>query len=133
MQIQNIIATPDKLFLSGYTYQYGYELYAGKVNDQTEKFAVSKTTNIIDQAIMPFSAVLYPNPSVSNATLQITGDIRNDVSVSISDISGKKLWQANNDSKVRFVNLPTEKYAAGIYIVTVTNGTESKTIKMVKR
>ncbi|MEI9909082.1 MAG: T9SS type A sorting domain-containing protein [Bacteroidota bacterium] len=54
------------------------------------------------------------------------------VSVSITDMNGRKLWQ-NNSSDVMFVNLPVEKYVAGVYFVTVTNGTESKTIRLVKQ
>ena len=74
---------------------------------------------------MSFNAVLYPNPVVSNATLQITGNAKN-VSISITDMSGKKLWQSNN-SNATLIKLPVEKYAAGVYFVTVTNGKESKT------
>ncbi len=47
-------------------------------------------------------------------------------------MNGRKLWQ-NNSSDVMFVNLPVEKYVAGVYFVTVTNGTESKTIRLVKQ
>ena len=63
--------------------------------------------------------------------LQITGNAKN-VSVSITNMSGKKLWQSNNSNAV-LINLPVEKYVAGIYIVTVTSGTESKTIRLVKQ
>ena len=47
-------------------------------------------------------------------------------------MSGKKLWQSSNINAM-LIRLPTEKYTSGTYIVTVTNGTESKTIKLVKQ
>jgi len=67
----------------------------------------------------------------SGATLQITGNTKN-VSISITDMSGKKLWQSSNINAM-LIRLPTEKYTSGTYIVTVTNGTESKTIKLIKQ
>ncbi len=130
--IAAVLAAGDNLFLTVYTTQYGAELYAGKADKQTGQFVSSRMTNITDKTSMPFNAVVYPNPGISNITLQITGDLKNDVSVSISDMSGKKLWQINS-SKATLIHLPTEKYAAGIYIVTVTSGIENKTIRLVKQ
>ncbi len=129
--VYNIVAASDQLFLSGSTQQYGTELYAGKV-DETGKFVASKSTN--ENAVktsLPFSAMLYPNPVVSKATLQLTGDTKN-ISVSVTDMSGKILWQ-NNTLNATLIKLPIEKYTSGTYFVTVTNGKESKTIKLVKQ
>jgi ELWxxDGT repeat protein len=131
----DIYAAGKYLFFPGYSSKLGLELYAGKADEETRQFVISKTTDIIDETAKPFKAVVYPNPAISNTTLQITGDIKNDLSISISDMSGKKLWQVDRSisSKVRFVNLPIEKYVPGIYIVTVTSGAESKTIKLIKQ
>ncbi len=129
--VYNIVASSDQLFLSGSTPQYGIELYAGTV-DATGKFVASKTTT--EDAVktsLSFSALLYPNPVVSNAMLQITGNTKN-LSISISDMSGKKLWQGSSVNAT-LIKLPTEKYTSGTYLVTVTNGTESKTIKLIKQ
>jgi ELWxxDGT repeat protein len=129
--IAAIFPGKNKLFLDVYTFEYGNELYAGKA-DETGTFVASKTTS--EDAVktnLSFNATLYPNPVASTATLQITGDAKN-VSISITDMSGKKIWQSNN-SNAKLVKLPTEKYAAGTYIVTVINGTESKTLKLIKQ
>ena len=126
-----IFASDNKLFLTGVTYQYGMELYVGKVNDQTKKLEFSRASGEKLKIATAFNAVLYPNPAISNTTLQITGNTKN-VSISITDMSGRKLWQSNN-SNAMFVNLPTEKFAAGTYIVTIKSGMESKTIKLVKQ
>jgi ELWxxDGT repeat protein len=121
----------DNLFLSGYTEKYGTELYAGKVCEQTKKMEFSRASEEKVKRTNPFNAVLYPNPAMSNTTLQITGNTKN-VSVSITDMSGRKLWESNN-SNAMFVTLPTEKFAAGTYIVTIKGDMESKTIKLVKQ
>ncbi len=129
MQISNITVASKKLFIAGYTYKYGAELYVGTISE-TGKFIASKTNDAVNTTL-PFNAVLYPNPVVSNATLQITGNTKN-VSLSITDMSGKKIWQSNN-SNATIVKLPVEKFSAGTYFVTVTNGMESKTLKLVKQ
>lgn len=131
LYVYNIVTAKDKLFLSGYTYKYGIELFEGKLYDKSEKFVMSKITDKTGGTNPSFKAILYPNPSSSNATVQVTGNTKG-ISVSITDIKGKKLWQSVNSS-ARIINLPTEKYVAGIYVVTVTSGTESKTITMVKQ
>ena len=119
------------LFLDVYTFKYGNELYAGKANTNG-KFAISKITN--EDAVktnLSFQAMIYPNPVMSNATLQISGHAKN-IGVSITDINGKKLWQGNVGN-TNYIKLPTEKYAPGSYLVTVTNGMENKTLKLVKQ
>jgi len=129
--IAAIFPGEDKLFLDVFTFQYGNELYAGKVND-VGKFVVSKVT--AEDAITntsSFNASIYPNPVTSNAALQISGNTKN-IRVTISDINGKKLWQSNNVNG-KLVTLPTEKYLPGTYFVTVINGPDSKTIKLVKQ
>ncbi|MEP6846935.1 MAG: ELWxxDGT repeat protein, partial [Panacibacter sp.] len=131
VNVSNIVATSDKLFLSGYTNKYGIELYAGKVDAQSGKFVASQTVNDVMQKTMSFGAVLYPNPAVSNVALQITGNAKN-VSISILDMSGKKLWHSSNNNEM-LVTLPTGKFPAGSYFVIVTSGSESKTIRLVKQ
>ena len=129
--IYNIVAASNQLFLSGSTQQYGIELYAGKP-DAAGKFVASKVaTEDATKTSLSFNAILYPNPVISNAMLQITGNTKN-VSISVTDMNGKKLWQSNNINAT-LVKLPVEKYTSGTYLITVTNGIESKTIKLVKQ
>ncbi|MEO8762848.1 MAG: ELWxxDGT repeat protein [Ginsengibacter sp.] len=129
-EIKAIFSTGDKLFVSANIQEYGRELYV-LTNCESEKFVpVSMNNNpVISEGT--FNPVLYPNPVISNATLRITGNTK-DVSISIRDMSGRKLWQSNNNNTM-YVNLPTDKFAAGTYLVTVTNGSKSKTIKLVKQ
>jgi ELWxxDGT repeat protein len=132
VNITEIYSVGDKLIFPGYTSQYGLELYAGTVDDETGKFVASKITNAAaSKTTTEFNAVLYPNPVSSNSTLQITGNAKN-VSISITDMSGKKIWQSDNSS-AKLIKLPVERYAAGVYVVTITNGKENKIIKLVKQ
>ncbi|HEX5152379.1 MAG TPA: ELWxxDGT repeat protein [Parafilimonas sp.] len=129
--IAAIFPGKNKLFLDVYTNEYGNELYAGKA-EETGTFVASKVANEdATKTSLSFNAVVYPNPVVSSSTLQITGNTKN-VSISIADMSGKKIWQSNNINAMN-IKLPTEKYAAGVYVLTVTNGKDSKIIKLVKQ
>ncbi len=129
-EVKAIFATGDKLFLSANTQQLGTELYVGTSNCGTETFAAVSMTDKPVISDRRFQCSVYPNPASSKATLQISGNTKN-VSISITDMSGRKLWQSEN-TNTKFVSLPVEKFNAGVYIVKVTSGNESKTIKLVK-
>ena len=77
-----------------------------------------------------FTASLFPNPSRSSATLRIKGAAQN-VTVTITDVTGKILWKSLNVNDAQ-LKLPVEKLSAGVYIINVFNGTESRVLKLVK-
>jgi ELWxxDGT repeat protein len=129
--ISHLTPAGNKLFFGGYSPQYGSELYEGDAGATI--FAASGMNSsdmLIEETGSGFDALLYPNPARSIATLQIKGDTKN-ITVSITDMTGKTIWESSyaNHSKI---NLPVEKLSAGMYIATIKNGTESKTIKLVK-
>lgn len=128
----NLTTANEKLFFGAYGYKYGLELYVG---DPASSSRYIKTTAFDDLIPMEqtksFNAVLYPNPVLDNAALQLSGNIKN-VTVTIADITGKILWQKtfNNQSRI---NLPVEKINPGSYLLTLKTETEGKTIKFVKQ
>ncbi|HRI19788.1 MAG TPA: T9SS type A sorting domain-containing protein, partial [Panacibacter sp.] len=77
-----------------------------------------------------FSAIVFPNPAKNNAVLRLSGN-ENEVAIMITDISGKVLWKSLK-VKDQQVNLPIEKFANGIYFLTVNTGKEIKMLKLVK-
>lgn len=78
-----------------------------------------------------FNAILYPNPTTVSARLGVTG-VTGKTAIIVSDMQGRKLWQAEiNDSKL--LTIPAEKFAAGMYLVTIINQNTSKVIKLVKQ
>ncbi len=127
--IASIFAAAHKLYLSGNTPTYGTELYVGNMVCQSGRLAMTKA--VFEKVVPLFDATLYPNPAVSGATLKLTGPVKN-VSVIIMDIDGKKLWQTAN-SNAGSLNLPVERFAAGIYSVIVTSDIGSRTLKLVKQ
>ncbi len=76
------------------------------------------------------SAFIIPNPTKNTTQLFLTG-FNNAVKITITDLSGKSLWRRNN-VREKSIILPLQNFANGTYIVTVNNGEEKKTLKLVK-
>ncbi|MEP7374762.1 MAG: ELWxxDGT repeat protein [Chitinophagaceae bacterium] len=133
IQILGIVPAGNRVFFIGNNYKYGTELYSGwiEVAKPVNESARPVTKNIAE-TIPSFIANLYPNPATSNTTLQISADARKNVSITMTDINGKNLWQSNGIGK-GLVTLPTEKLRPGLYIVTIKTGNDTKTIKLVKQ
>jgi ELWxxDGT repeat protein len=130
--ISHLTPAGDKLFFGGNSSQYGTELYVG--NARATTFAasgVNASDMLVEKTGSGFGALLYPNPARSIATLQIKGDAKN-IAVSITDMSGKIIWESGYANRSQ-INLPLEKLSAGMYIVTIKNGTGSKIIKLLKQ
>lgn len=77
-----------------------------------------------------FKAMVYPNPAKNSALLKVSG-IDKEMTVMITEVMGKVLWKSAklNTSQVQ---LPVAQLTAGVYLVTVTSGTKSFVVKMVK-
>lgn len=76
------------------------------------------------------NAIVYPNPAKSSASIKIENNI-SAVNISVSDLTGKVIWQSQN-VKGSEVKIPLENFVPGMYLVSVTNGKETKIIKLVK-
>lgn len=103
--------------------------YTPGSNFTTDAAAFSARQNI-NAAAVSFDAIVYPNPVKGNATLQWSNMAKN-VTITLADIAGKTIWQQQQVSDASML-LPTEKLIAGVYIITISNGKESKTLKLVK-
>lgn len=76
-----------------------------------------------------FQAIVFPNPSSSSFDLWIQQGTTASTAVSVTTADGKLLYQATgNQAHFSF----GENFATGLFIVTVTQGTATKTIKVVK-
>lgn len=77
-----------------------------------------------------FSAIVYPNPASTNATVQLTG-VKGNVSILLTNIQGAVLWRSdrgnNNNISIKLSNFP-----AGIYFIKVTDDEHTKVLKLLK-
>ena len=74
--------------------------------------------------------MIFPNPAKSNAVLRISGN-KGEVDIAVADMSGKILWRSLKVNEQQ-VNIPLEKFANGVYLVTINNGKEIKVLKLIK-
>ena len=79
-----------------------------------------------------FQVRAYPNPSENQFTIAVEGGSNEKVQVVVYDAVGrliKKIEKVDNSSQVRF----GEDLKAGAYFVEVRQGSNRKTIKLVKQ
>ncbi len=73
---------------------------------------------------------IYPNPNKGNFNIQFNNAGSNDIKVNVFDMSGRKIFENNYTSQATFnENIQLNNAAAGVYLVSVTDGSR----KMVKR
>ncbi|HET9826512.1 MAG TPA: T9SS type A sorting domain-containing protein [Chitinophagaceae bacterium] len=119
--------TGDKLFFGGRSYQYGTELYEGDASAKTLNASIVSSPNRLEaETNAVFDVLVYPNPSHGMATLQIKGEVK-DLGISITDITGKLIWQNNYHSQAQ-INLPTNRLTPGAYLIMVKSDLGNKNI-----
>lgn len=79
---------------------------------------------------MQFAAInIYPNPSATN---WIADGIPANSVLTLTDVTGKLLWQSNNDGNTR-ITIPAHTLATGLYLLRISNeGVGEKVYKVVK-
>jgi hypothetical protein len=81
-------------------------------------------------------AVVLPNPTAANASLRFDLKNTSDVSVVVTDLTGKVMQTATlaqMTAGAQEVTLASEQWAAGIYTVNITSNGSTLTKKFVKR
>jgi len=114
-------------------FQFGVEVGpscpAGPVaNSVTKTLQPSSLVKVSVNEVL--SATAYPNPSNTAFTLSLTGGNKEKVSILVTDIMGRKLYQMEGyaGKQYRFGS----SFMAGIYNLQVVQGTAKQNIKLVK-
>jgi len=101
----------------------------------TRSFMIADDNSSTDQNTQTgtnISANVYPNPSSDNFNLEITSDDKTPALIKVYDITGREVFIKNEveiDSKLSFGN----ELKAGIYMLTISQGNESKTLRIIKQ
>jgi hypothetical protein len=144
----NITTNTDSLNITGLTVNtiYQWHIATRCKNNGTISFsafspakqfttAASFTTKDVDASAIrsanSLQLIIEPNPTTASAMLVVNGNIKN-ASVTITDLVGKTIWE-KNDVNSTHIDLPVEKLASGVYIVKLTNGNKTATVKLVKQ
>lgn len=77
---------------------------------------------------------VVPNPSGKQASLQLTLNKAQSLTITVTDITGKQVWTANQDFNKGHgaVALPASTLANGMYMINVTGEDVSTTLKWMK-
>lgn len=109
----------------------------GGNNIYVDKMNISNLTTDIQElaATGTNSMAIFPNPSANGCNLVFTTGTDGSVAYSITDVAGKVVYRANRDFAANtriteFVSRETVP-AAGLYFVTLTNGGNTVTRKLV--
>jgi hypothetical protein len=81
----------------------------------------------------PFGAVAYPNPFANNFMIDVTTSTKENINIKVYDMVGRLIEQRDTTAN-DIENLAIgDRYPSGVYNVIVTQGTEMKTLRVVKR
>lgn len=116
-------------------FKFRYWPSEGGNNFYMDNFALSPwTTEVSEVSKDKMDIKLIPNPSNGNTQLCFTGDVTGQANVAVRDITGKLLHaQTINYTPNNFVqyNIAKELFPAnGMYIVTLTQNNQTKTLKL---
>lgn len=97
-------------------------------NLKGNKNTASNSVKIAANSVLKISA--YPNPSASSFKLILEGGSKEKVVITVSDLSGRKLYQAAGELQKQY-NFGNE-FIPGMYLLQVVQGSNKQTIKLVK-
>jgi trimeric autotransporter adhesin len=78
------------------------------------------------------NVLTYPNPTTTNATLEIKG-LTEDANVVVTDVNGRVVLTRVYLASQASITIPTESLSAGVYYIKVTNSTMTKTQTLIKK
>lgn len=76
--------------------------------------------------------LIYPNPVTDMLTIDLTGTNNGEGHISILNLEGK-VMQKQQTEGTGIVSLNLSQLPQGIYLCRYTNGTETKTVKIIKQ
>ena len=98
----------------------------------TRNNAIAKGTETKSVEV-PMAVKAYPNPFSENFSLDLTTTAVEKVAVAIYDMTGKLIEQREvNAEEVSSLQIG-DRFASGVYNVIVTQGSEVKTLRVIKR
>ncbi len=95
-----------------------------------QSITVNSCVASLSQSASILKASLYPNPSVGNTFVKIS-NTKDPVTVWVTDMSGRVIWESMSTTN-HTIEIPTQKLAAGTYMVVIKNSTNTINEKLLK-
>lgn len=99
----------------------------------TKSAIIQNSNKPLEKITFTTTATLFPNPTNSNTTLELTNYEKSTVQIRVYDMIGREVWsQVETDIKTAShkVEVESSKFQTGIYIVNIDNGMEKKSMKL---
>jgi PKD repeat protein len=127
------LATPSHTYTTNGAYTVTLTASNGNCSDVSTATINADGVGIADVTPAVQAIRLYPNPTASNTTLELTLSENKDVTITVVDITGKQhinfVQELNTGTNL--VSLNTSELAGGIYFVTINDSVVNKVVKLV--
>ncbi len=124
-------AVGPNYFRASFTNSCGVVVYGSAITVHYKDCSAKET--VVEEIKSTFNAVAYPNPYSETFNLSLTTLMEDNVSVMVYDMTGKLIEQ-REISPINVSELQVgDRYPSGIYNVIVTQGSEVKTLRVIKR
>ena len=87
--------------------------------------------NMQKPTVEGFSAMVYPNPASTNATVQLKG-VKGNVSVVLTNLQGAVLWR-NERVNSNSISIALGQLPVGMYFIKVKDNEHTKVLKLMKK
>jgi hypothetical protein len=74
---------------------------------------------------------VYPNPATDHLTVELTEEDRWPVTISLLDISGRKVYECTANESVISINILSAHISPGIYILKISNRLDVASVRIV--
>ena len=109
----------------------GYIGDLGQINSWSIEVC-SQTVTLSSESFGLENFILYPNPNNGNFNIQFTSNSGNEIKVGVHDMRGREIFTKSYTNNGLFnENLQLSGVQAGIYLVTIQDGSSEVTKKIV--
>jgi hypothetical protein len=88
----------------------------------------SNAVKVAGNSVLKISA--YPNPANTVFTLMLSGDSKEKVAITVTDLLGRKVYQAEGNVSLQYKF--GYNFMPGIYLLQVVQGNEKQSLKLIK-
>jgi hypothetical protein len=124
---------------TSYTISVRYKLVSGTWSNYGPICAITTpgapaSRQIVNEDITnAFMATAYPNPFANNFMIDVTTSTKENINIKVYDMVGRLIEQRNVNTNELETTTIGDSYPSGVYNVTVTQGEETRTVRVVKR
>jgi hypothetical protein len=122
----------DVMSPQSYSYIQSYCADQNKYNPNFNKM-ISTKIDSNKKKVNYMSVSIYPNPTLGNSILELTGYQNTDISIRVYDMIGREVWsRLEKDITLpsHKVEVESSRFETGIYIINIDNGVEKKSMKL---